>query len=164
MTLEKKNFMEIEDKQCDTDDLMQKIPVMTQTKLSFSTNKRYRNFMVDTKELASIWKKSHFAKNLRKTIEIGEGKHIFRNEKMEQKLKSVFVDDDFGYSKNDYGFPSFNKQGEMKEILEDYAWVSKQKVNIMNERNELKKRNDILESTCLKFKGIISQLDSKYKE
>lgn len=156
--------MEIEDKACDTTGLVQNVTSQTQTKLSFITNKRYKNFIVDSKELASIWKKFQFTKNLRKTIEIGESKHILRNEKMEEKLKSVFLEQDFGYPKKEFRFSSFNQQGDIKQILEDYAWISKQKVQILNERNELKKRNDILETTCLKFKDIITQLDTKYKE
>lgn len=115
--------------------------------------------MVNNQELFLLQKKVKFLNNLENSVKNPDFKYLVKNPLIYEKIHEVF-------GKKIKGKMNMKDKGEYerKIILGNYAWLSRSKNKVVSEKNILEKRNQLLEKSCLKFKDMISDLESKFIE
>lgn len=134
----------------------------TQTEVSFAVSQIYDNFICDNKDLYRIHKKITFSNKLQKMMKENIDMSFIRNKNMKNMLtmQQRRSDGQDQYDEEDED----SIQQRITEILKNYAYEAKQKIELKYLKDNLAKENEMYELTCMKFKKALHSLDLKYSK
>lgn len=146
------------------DDLFIYVEASTQTEVSFTVSNIYDNFITNNKDLFRIHKKISFSNKLRDLMRNKEDMNFIRNKNMKNMLTYQQNRDDnpVDYMQDEEDEDSIQRR--ITEILKNYAFEAKEKIELKYLKDNLAKENEMFELNCMRFKNALKDLDVKYSK